>query len=275
MRRTVVHELLMAPPTWYGVEYEINPWMSRARQPDHAAATEQWQALYRLLTGELGARVHLVEPVPGLPDLVFTANAGLTRDGRAVLANFRHAERQREAPHFRRWFVEHGFQVVELPEDRRFEGEGDALFMGETLYCGYRYRTDAAAHRMVGEALGVRALPLELTEPRFYHLDTCFCPLAPDLAAWYPPAFDEYARRVLATHVPRLLEVSEAEAVRFACNAVVLGNDVVLNTGCPELESTLRSLGYRPHSTPLDEFLKAGGSAKCLVLHLRRGAPRS
>lgn len=260
--------LLMVRPEHYDIVYEINPWMHRAVRASPERAREQWNALYRTLTEGIGAEVRLAEPVPGLPDMVFTANAGLVQDHKVVLSNFRHPERQGEAAHFHRWFEAQGFEVVVLPAERWFEGEGDALFVGPTLFAGYHFRSDVYSHRLVEEILGVRVLSLELADPHFYHLDTCFCPLDAQSVAYYPPAFDEYARRVIEAEVPRRIEVVPDEAARFACNAVVLGDEVVLNTGCPQFESALRELGFTPHATPLDEFLKAGGSAKCLTLHL-------
>jgi N-dimethylarginine dimethylaminohydrolase len=85
---------------------------------------------------------------------------------------------------------------------------------------------------------------------------------------YYPAAFDDYGRRALADWVPRLIAVDEAEARSFACNAVVVGRSVVTNTGCPRLNAALREQGYEPRETPLSEFVKAGGSAKCLTLRL-------
>ncbi len=265
-----MRRLLMVAPTFYGVEYEINPWMSRANPASREAAQEQWEGLYRTLCEEVGAQVELAEPQPGLPDMVFTANAGLVRGRQALLSNFRYQERQGEAAHFRDWFEAHRFEVVCLPSERLFEGEGDALFLGDTLFAGYRWRSDVHAHRMIGETLGVRVLSLELAQPHYYHLDTCFCPLDDRTAAYFPEAFDEYGRTVIRANVPDLIEVCPEEAARFGCNAVVLEKDVVLNTGCPRFEGALRDRGFVPHSTPLDEFLKAGGAAKCLTLYLDR-----
>ena len=148
------------------------------------------------------------------------------------------------------------------------EGAGDALFCGDTLFAGYRTRSDATAHQWVGKSLGVRVLPLELVNPRFYHLDTCFCPLAPGEALYYPEAFDAYGRRVLQTHIPRLIATTDAEALRFGCNAVVVGKTVIHNSRCPDLALALAKAGYRTVEVELDEFLKAGGSAKCLTLRL-------
>jgi N-dimethylarginine dimethylaminohydrolase len=262
--------LLMVRPTYYNVVYEINPWMSRAVPASVEAANAQWDALHRILTEEMGAEVRLAEPRQGLPDMVFTANAGLVRAGRAVLSNFRHPERQGEQGHFRAWFEEQGYEVLELPAERMFEGEGDALFVGDTLFAGYHFRSDVHSHRLLDEMLGVQVISLRLVDPHYYHLDTCFCPLDDQTAAYYPAAFDDYARTVIEEQVPRRIEVTPEEAPRFACNAVVLGRHVALNSRCPHFEAQLRERGFVPHATPLDEFLKAGGSAKCLTLHLDR-----
>jgi N-dimethylarginine dimethylaminohydrolase len=260
----------MAPPEHFGVLYEINPWMHRQVAVSPTVAAAQWTGLHRLLTDELGAEVSLIEPQPGLPDMVFTANAGLVYGKRAVISNFRHPERQGESAHFAAWFAEHGYQVEALTEELAFEGEGDALFLSDTLYAGYFWRSDVRAHALLGDLLGVRVLSLQLVDPHFYHLDTCFCPLDGETVAYYPPAFDEYARRVIEANIPRRIEIVPDEAARFAANAVVLGGHVALNAGCPEFESALREYGFTPHGLPLDEFLKAGGSAKCLTLHLDR-----
>jgi N-dimethylarginine dimethylaminohydrolase len=257
----------MCPPDFYGIEYEINPWMSRSRASDDDRARAQWKALHSLLTA-LGADVHLMPAVDGLPDLVFTANAALIWKEVAFLARFRHAPRQGETPCDDAWFAGNGFEARALPAGWDFEGSGDALFCGETLFGGYLIRSDAGALQWLAGQIGCPAIPLQLVDERYYHLDTCFCPLTPQAAIWYPPAFDDYARRTIAEHIPTLIGVSEEEAARFACNAVVVGSSVVLNTGCPRLEAELAGHGFDPRSTELGEFIKAGGSAKCLTLRL-------
>jgi N-dimethylarginine dimethylaminohydrolase len=259
--------ILMCPPDHYGIEYEINPWMSRSKGSEREVAFRQWQALSQKLQ-DLGVVVELLIPQPGLPDLVFTANAGLVFQGRFFSSRFRHEVRARETPYFDAWFTANGFTVEHLPEGMYFEGAGDALFCGEALFAGYRIRSDVHGHQWLGKAIGRRVLPLELVNPRFYHLDTCFCPLSPGEAIYFPDAFDAYGRRVLQTHVPRLIPVAEAEAHRFGCNAVAVGRTVVHNAGCPKLADDLRAHGYEPIGLELDEFLKAGGSAKCLTLRL-------
>jgi N-dimethylarginine dimethylaminohydrolase len=260
-------QILMCPPDYYGIEYEINPWMSRSRGSVPQRAHEQWRSLYEALC-RLGVQVELMTPQRGLPDLVFTANAGLVFGRRFFSSRFRHEVRARESPHFDAWFAAHGFTVEHLPEGTFFEGAGDALFCGTTLFAGYRIRSDVRGHQWLGKTLGRQVLPLELIDPHFYHLDTCFCPLAPGEAIYYPAAFDAYGRKVLESHIPQLLAVREAEAKRFGCNAVVVGNTVITNTGCEQLDADLRAWGYETVAVELDEFLKAGGSAKCLTLRL-------
>src|SRR5262249_14789391 len=190
--------------------------------------------------------VELMTPQPGLPDLVFTANAGMLFGRRFFSSRFRHEVRARETPHFDAWFAAHDFAVEHLPEGVFFEGAGDALFCGPTLFAGYRIRSDVRGHHHLGALLHIQVLPLELVNPYFYHLDTCFCPLAPGEAIWYPGAFDAYGRRVIEAHIPRLLAAGEADAHRFGCNAVVGGRTVVINAGCAELSAGARGPGHTP-----------------------------
>ncbi len=257
----------MCPPDFYGIHYVINPWMNVTRPADHETAISQWRGLRALLSGA-GATISAVSPVEGLPDMVFTANAALIYRQHAIVSRFRHSQRQGEEEHFRCWLREHGWETIDSPHDLAFEGAGDALFCGDTLYAGYRQRSDARGHQETGELLGVRVLPLELVDPYYYHLDTCFCPLSSDTAIWFPAAFDDYGRRVIEANVPHLIAAAEDEARSFACNAVVVGRTVVTNTGCPRLHDDLRAAGLTPAETPLGEFVKAGGSAKCLTLRL-------
>ncbi|GIX03171.1 MAG: hypothetical protein KatS3mg113_0177 [Planctomycetaceae bacterium] len=258
--------VMMCPPEFYGIEYEINPWMHREQPADRELAWQQWEKLRSLLV-QLGADVKLQTPQPGWPDLVFTANAGLVWRNTVFLSAFRHAARQGETTFDREFFLQEGFDVRSLPPGLVFEGAGDALFCGDTLYGGYHIRSDARSFFWLAEQLACRVIPLQLVDPRFYHLDTCFCPLDRETAAYYPGAFDDYGRQVLH-QIPRRIIVPESEAIRFACNAVVIGRHVILNTGCPEFEASLQQQGFTPHATSLDQFLKSGGSAKCLTLRL-------
>ena len=286
--RSTVHgppTFLMCRPTYYTIAYEINPWMSLKRQANHRRALAQWAKLYELLTRRLQARVNLLTPKPNVPDLVFTANAGLAAGpptktfgggaGRMLIrSNFRHPQRQREELYVERYAKRAGFRVVTLPQRFRFEGEGDALWVNGTLLFGFRFRSDAPAHEELAHLLKARVLPVELADKRFYHLDTCFAPLDERTALWFPKAFDRYGRKVIEGLVDDPISVSEADAKRFVCNAIAVGRSVVLQEGFSSaLRRQLTRRGLRLYPVDLLEFLKAGGSAKCLVLRL--GAPDS
>jgi N-dimethylarginine dimethylaminohydrolase len=259
--------LLLCPPDHYAVRYEINPWMDRTVRVDHALAVRQWQGLHDLLI-RLGCEVELVRPHPAWPDMVFTANAGLVVASQFMRANFRHAERSGEVPLFERWFAEHGYHGSRMPEPIAFEGEGDTLFCGNVLFCGHPFRTDKHAHSLLGEWLKRKVVSLKLADPRYYHLDTCFCPMDANIAAWFPAAFDDQSQQIVHDSISDLIEVSPEEALRFGCNAVVMDREVILPEGCPQLCADLKSRGLHPHSLPMTEFIKAGGACKCLVLRL-------
>jgi ornithine--oxo-acid transaminase len=263
--------LLMCPPTLYEVNYVINPWMDgNMGNSSRLRAMQQWEQLHGVLAGL--ATVHLVEPVAGSPDMVFTANAGLARDGVVAISSFFHAERQDEEMHFRRWFAEAGYEVVDTPRGTPFEGEGDALFSvdGTRLWVGYGTRTLETSHAALRELWDVEVVGLHLVDPRFYHLDTCFAPLEDGSVMYFPAAFDAVSLEKIEALYPaeKRVVVKEADAVCFACNAVNLGKTIVLNRISAELEGELRWRGFEVVQVELDEFLKAGGAAKCLVMKL-------
>jgi len=262
---------LMCPPTLYDVHYVINPWMAgNVHGSSRQRATDQWQSLYTALSTL--ATVALVEPQPGSPDMVFTANAGLVHHGAVALSSFFHPERQGEEPHFRRWFEQSGYAVCDLAPFAPFEGEGDALFEadGSRLWAGHGPRTRQLSHRHLTQLWDIEVISLHLIDPRFYHLDTCFCPLFNGEVLYYPAAFDaESQQRIEARYSPaKRICVSEADALRFACNAINIGRTILLNRISPELSTRLSTLGYQVLQVELTEFLKAGGAAKCLALRL-------
>jgi N-dimethylarginine dimethylaminohydrolase len=262
--------LLVCPPDYFAVEYEINPWMRLSNRVDRERARAQWHDLMTTLEERAGAILERMQPAPGLPDMVFTANAGVVMGRRAVPSRFRHPERQKEEPHFERWFREHGYDVTVLEQDLYFEGAGDLLGFPDGWFGGYRQRSAIRAYERLSETFGREIIPVELVDSRFYHLDTCFCPLSGGELLYYPPAFDVYAQAVIADRIPerRRLVVPEADALRFACNAVCVAKHVVLPDGCAATMRLLEARGYEPHPVSLDEFMKAGGAAKCLTLAL-------
>lgn len=262
---------LMCPPTLYDVNYVINPWMAgNVNRSSRQRAQDQWTVLHGAVAKI--AEVLLVEPQSGCPDMVFTANAGLVFNGTVALSSFFHPERQGEEPHFRRWFLESGFALCDIPRVTPFEGEGDALFEadGSRLWAGYGPRTRETSHRQLTELWDVEVISVRLVDPRFYHLDTCFCPLSNGEIMYFPAAFDAASQRKIEDRYPQAQRicVSEPDALRFACNAVNVGRTIVLNEISAELAAELGSRGYHVIQVELTEFLKAGGAAKCLVLRL-------
>ncbi len=262
--------ILVCPPDYFAIDYEINPWMQRGNAVDAARAKAQWRELMRVLAGEAGATLEHLTPIPQLPDLVFTANAGVVVGRRVVTSRFRYPERQREEAYFEAWFRDHDYEVLTLEAEVHFEGAGDLLGFPGAWFGGYRQRSDIQAYPILSEIFDREIIPVELVDGRFYHLDTCFCPLSGGELLYYPPAFDRYGQAAIAERVPagRRIVVSDDEALRFACNAVCIGKHVVLPAGCAGAASQLNDHGYIVHPTPLDEFMKSGGAAKCLTLAL-------
>ncbi|MBD1905447.1 TIGR00300 family protein [Funiculus sociatus GB2-A5] len=262
---------LMCAPDHYDVDYVINPWMEgNIHKSSRDRAVEQWQKLHYVLKDH--AIVDLVKPQPGVPDMVFTANAGLVLGDTVVLSRFFHKERQGEEPYFKEWFESQGCTVHELPKDLPFEGAGDALLdrEGRWLWAGYGFRSELDSHPYLAKWLDIEVLSLRLMDERFYHLDTCFCPLNGGYLLYYPPAFDSYSNRVIEMRVApeKRIAIAEADAVNFACNAVNIDSVVVMNKASESLKKRLTDVGFQVIETPLTEFLKAGGAAKCLTLRV-------
>lgn len=267
---------LMCPPDLYEVDYVINPWMEgNIHKSSREAAISQWQGLCTLL--EKHAEVERITPQAGLPDMVFTANAGVVIGKRFVLSRFLHPERQGEEGHFKKWFKKQGFEIFELPADLPFEGAGDALMdrQGCCLWAGYGFRSELDSHPHLARWLNIEVISLRLIDPRFYHLDTCFCPLEEGWLLYYPQAFDAYSNRLIEQRVPaeKRLAVIEADAVRFACNTVNIGRKLFVNQVSADLRAQLDAAGFEVIETPLTEFMKSGGAAKCLTLRLTEPEP--
>lgn len=263
--------ILMCPPDHFDVDYVINPWMEGNVD---AASPERARAQWRTLRDTIAAIAEVVElaPAKGLPDMVFTANAGTVCGSRAVVSNFFHPQRQGESAHFAHWFRAQGFEVLELPGNIVFEGAGDSLIHrgGDWIWAAYGQRTDLQSHALVADWLGWELVSLRLVSPYFYHLDTCMCPLADGYLMYWPDAFDIESRAEIARRVPahKRIEVSEADAKQFACNTVNIGEHVIMNRASDELRGQLARAGFRVHEVDLSEFIKSGGSAKCLTLKL-------
>jgi len=265
-------KILMCAPEYFGIDYVINPWMEGNRgKSDNVLAERQWDGLKKALAPH--ADLVFITPQPGLPDEVFTANAGMVLGHQVVVSRFHEEERQGEEPFFRAWFEQNGFTLAPWPDDVPFEGAGDALLdRGQPLiWVGHGFRSDARAPALLEKIFKRRTMGLHLIDPRFYHLDTCLCPLEDGYLLYFPDAFDASSRAAIATHVPaeKRIEVDAADAARFSCNAVDIDRHVFMHGASETLQDRLRKAGFTPVLTPLSEFMKSGGAAKCLTLKLR------
>jgi len=260
---------LMCEPKFFDVCYVINPWMEgNLGKVNKELAQQQWQNLHDIVAGF--ASVSLIEPVTRLPDMVFTANAGLVHNNDVIVSSFLHAERQPEAKHFERFFSLHGYNVQHLQQGTIFEGAGDALFDAHgRLWVGSGIRSDAHALDQVKAAFDVQAIGLELVDPQWYHLDTCFCLLPGGQAIAYEKAFSKKSVAALSDAFgASIIWVSETDATNFACNAVAIGQTIIMHKASADLKSALVQRGFEVIETDVSEFLKSGGSCKCLTLEI-------
>ena len=265
---------LMCEPRFFEVCYVINPWMEgNLGKVNKELAKKQWQNLYDILTR--ASSVSLIEPVAGLPDMVFTANAGLVHskangEKEVIVASFLHAERQPEAQLFEKFFSSHGYRVKHLHNGTIFEGAGDALFDGQgKLWVGSGIRSESQALDGIIDALDVEACGLELVDPHWYHLDTAFCPLPQGQAIAYAKAFAKKSVAALnQAFGENIIWVSEADAINFACNAISIDQRVILHRASAELKFALKQRGFEVIEADVSEFIKAGGACKCLTLEI-------
>jgi arginine dihydrolase len=266
-RRATARSYLMCPPAHFAVTYSINPWMQPDQPTDPDRAIRPWERLQKIHL-DLGHTVQIIDPIPGLPDMVFAANGAIVIGGKVLGAKFRFAERAAEAGAYLDWFRASGYRDVH-PARLINEGEGDILFTGRALIAAHGFRTDLAAHVQLEETFGVPVISVRLVDPRFYHLDTAMCVLDAGTAAYYPAAFDDAGRAALAAHFTELIEASDSDAEVLGLNAVSDGRHVVLPVEATELTAKLAAHGFEPVGVDLSELPKAGGGPKCCTLELR------
>jgi len=266
-RQATRRSVLMCRPEHFTVAYRINPWMNPEVPTDTELAVTQWDTL-RGLYLDLGFDVHLIDPIAGLPDMVYAANGGFTIDGIAYGARFRFPQRAPEGPAYLAWFRSNGFEVRE-PESVN-EGEGDFLLVGERILAGTGFRSDLASHDELRRVSGREVVSLRLIDPRFYHLDTAIAVLDESNIAFLPKAFDAASLDVLDALYPEAVIVDEADAAVLGLNSFSDGRHVVIASRATGFERSLRERGYEPIGVDLSELLLGGGGVKCCTLELRR-----
>jgi len=255
----------MTPPTFFAVEYAINPWMDVSTPVDVHVAHAQWEHLYQTYL-RLGHSVDLIEPVPGLPDMVYAANGGFIANDVAVVARFRFAERAGESNAYAAWMSSVGYRLASTRHVN--EGQGDLLLIGETVLAGYGFRTDLRAHTEIAAAVRMPVISLVLVDPRFYHLDTALAVLDDHTIAFYPPAFSAAAQAQLHALFPDAIVVGSADAFVLGLNVVSDGLHVVHPAAATGFATQLREAGFEPVGVDLSELLKGGGSVKCCTLEV-------
>jgi len=258
---------LMCPPTFFDVTYSINPWMEPNKPIDANLAMAQWERLHELYM-ELGHEVEFIEPIEGLPDMVFSANGATVVDGVVLLAKFRHHERAGEAAAYREWFGGRGYRKIQEPAFIN-EGEGDYLVTGRRVLGGTGFRTDRHSHHEAQALFDRPVISLTMVDPRFYHLDTALAVLDGDEIMYYPAAFSTGSRVVLRGLYPNAILAADLDAEVFGLNAVSDGRHVVLPQAATHLIGALRGRGFEPIGVDVSELLKAGGGVKCCTLELR------
>jgi N-dimethylarginine dimethylaminohydrolase len=266
-REASARSYLMCPPEYFAVTYAINPWMRPDEPADAARAMRQWERLRETYT-DLGHEVQTIDPVRGLPDMVFAANGATVAGGKVLGVRFLYPQRAAEARAYMAWFRGHGYPDVRAPRLVN-EGEGDILYTGRALIAGHGFRTDPAAREELAETFGVPVVSVRLVDPRFYHLDTALCVLDADTAAYYPAAFDDAGRAALAGQFAELIEAKDEDAEVLGLNAVSDGRHVVLPAQARGLAAQLAGRGFEPVGVDLSELRKAGGGPKCCTLELR------
>jgi N-dimethylarginine dimethylaminohydrolase len=260
-------KVLMCPPTYFDIEYEINPWMHTEDPVDRSLALAEWQQLADIYK-KLGWEVHTMKPVKGLPDMVFTANGGMVLKDKVVLPHFRAPDRQPETEKFKQWFDSQGYKKIFMPR-YDFEGEGDAFAWNDYIFMGYPWRSDQPGHKEVADFFGLKPVSLHLANPRFYHLDTALTVIDDKTVAIYPKAFSEGALKILSGLVPNIIEASEEDAFAYGLNAMTDGQNIVLSDKAAGLIENYKKRGMTVFPTPISEFQKSGGGVKCLTLELR------
>ncbi|KAA1422972.1 hypothetical protein FE697_012625 [Mumia zhuanghuii] len=266
-RGATPRRFLMCRPEHFEVTYAINPWMDPSKPVDTALAVAQWELL-RSTYEVLGHQVDLIDPVEGLPDMVYAANGGVVYAGKAMAARFTYAERQPEGAAYQAWFERAGFRPT-IQAASTNEGEGDFLVVGRIILAGTGFRTSVDAHHEVREFFGAPVISLELVDPRYYHLDTALAALDDHTIAYYPPAFSPASNAILRQLFPDAIIATDADAEVLGLNAVSDGHNVVLTDKAVHLHERLRERGFNPVGVDLSELLKGGGSVKCCTLEVR------
>lgn len=263
----VAKKILMCPPDYFDIEYEINPWMHQSDKPSRETARLQWQKLYDIYKKQLGWQVELITPIAGLPDMVFATDCCTIIGDKIMLSNFRYPQRQPETDHYEKWLRQNGYSQLKRAKNF-FEGGGDTIIFGDKIIAGQGFRSTPDAHKELQDYFGREVISLKIVDPFFYHMDTSLSVIDDKTVAFYPGAIDEASQEKLHRAVPNLIEATLEEAKGFGLNAISDGNTIITSDESPGLLAKYRAAGFKVIGTPILEFRKSGGGVKCLTLEL-------
>ena len=262
--------VLMCPPTEFAIPWEINPWMDSKNQPDKEKAWRQWHGVFEIYQ-KLRLKVLLIQPVKGLCDMIFTANAAWGVKGNFIISKFKYPERRQEQEYFKKWFRSRGFKTIEPPAEINFEGQGDFVTLKDVYLFGHGIRSSLEVRDFIKQNLNLKKdiIPLKLINPKFYHLDTCLMYLHPINAIMYfPGAFDRESLNRIKCLGVETIEVAQDEAESFVCNGVYFEDNIILCGKTERISSMLKERGLEVITTDVSEFKKSGAGIRCLTLFL-------
>jgi N-dimethylarginine dimethylaminohydrolase len=261
-------KLLLCPPTYYDIEYEINPWMHVENKVNQSSVHAEYAAL-RAAYKNLGLEFSEIDQVDGLPDMVYSANFGFPTETMFIKSNYKYDERKKEADYAAEYFAARDFEVKTLPEDIAFEGQGDLLTVNGNYFFGWGKRSDLEAKPYLEELLGKKMIDFKLVNPFYYHLDTCFAPLNENTVVINPVSFEKEGKKLIYELFPNVIEASTEDNHLIACNLVVADKTIVIAKGISQgLRDDFATHGFSVCEVPMDEYRKGGGSVKCLTLEI-------
>lgn len=256
----------MCPPTYYDIEYEINPWMHIDNKVDHKKSMEEFEELKKVYKS-LGVEILEIKQEKGLPDMVYAANFGFPKGKIFIRSNFKYKQRKGEANFAKEYFEKLGFDVKELPDDVSFEGQGDLLSINGKYFFGHGKRSDFEAKHYLEKFLDAKIVDFQLVNNFYYHLDTCFAPLTKDTVAINPESYTPEGLEKIYENFENIIAVGLDDNSLIACNLVVVGETIIISKGISQkLKDTFKDFGFSTIEVPMDEFRKGGGSVKCLTL---------
>lgn len=261
-----VKKILLCPPSYYDIEYEINPWMHISNKVDRKKVKEEFEELKNAYKS-LNVEILEIPQEKGLPDMVYSANYGFPFKNIFIKSNFKFNQRKPEADLSKLFLEKLGFEIKELPENINWEGQGDLLTTGVKYFLGWGNRSDKESKKYLEKILGQSIIDFEMINPYYYHLDTCFLPLNQETVAINPKSFTSNGLAVLKNEFKNVIEVSEQDNNLIACNAVVVGKAVVIGKGISDsFKEQLSLYGFLVQEVEMGEYRKGGGSVKCLTL---------